>query len=207
MTQQKSKIVTPKKYVYHLTDKKNRGSIAKFGLLPMPFNKSVWKDSVKLYYPDAVFANNSEDFKEFFPIDEWAYVSKSFKNLEVWRINTEIANAIWYEDFRCHNSVYTTEKIPLEALNLFGINFDHITDPQGCLRWELSISEYLYEIDIKTGFALEKPKFIPYPQSEREIRDFADTQIGEVYFDMLEDVTRLKRTIKGKVKNCVKLIK
>ena len=152
------KEVVPNRYLYHLTNKENRSSILYNGLIPMSFANSSWIDTPSLLYPNSVFANNTDYFPCFFPLDEWLYKPVCHNNIEIWRIDTNECSNIWYRDTNILNSVMTLGKIPPKALKLFRINRDNIETPESLLIYGLMLEDYIYPIDPFTDTPLVKPK-------------------------------------------------
>jgi len=196
----------PLRYIYHLSRRKHRASIAKKGLLPQSFHKSQWSDSPGLYYPDAIFASNLTDFTWFFHIEEWVFISLNSEytdNIDVWRIDTLKCNNVWYADKSWPFGIFTTKKIPLKAISLFRINTKNITDSEDTLIDNLMISDYLYPVDPDTGRTLRRPRKISWPLLPHEFiyenRSFT-TSASEKRLERLY-------THKGSRQHCTDIIK
>jgi len=189
----KLKEITPKRYLYHLTNKENRSSIFQKGLLPVDFKDSHWVNTPCLLYPDAVFANNIDFFPYFFSIDEWLYKPVCHKDIEIWRIDTNECSNIWYEDMNVSDSVMTFEKIPASSLKLFGINRDNIEAPNSLLIYGLMLEDYIYPIDAITGKAIIEPKEIIWPITPDEfmIESQINNTTNDYYFTSSKFISRV----------------
>jgi len=107
--------ISPMRFVYHLTDSKNRLSIARLGL------------QITTSRSRAIYANNQHylDYMTFYPF--YLYSGHPFE-IDIWRIDTSLINAKWHIDpFLFHvktkdcNAPYilTKQNIPPSALRLF----------------------------------------------------------------------------------------
>ncbi len=107
--------IDPMRFVYHLTDSKNRLSIARLGL------------QITTSRSKAIYANNQHylDYMTFYPF--YLYAGNPFET-DIWRIDTSLINAKWCIDpFLCYvktkdcNAPYilTKQNIPPTALRLF----------------------------------------------------------------------------------------
>lgn len=101
--------VKPPRYIYHFSDKKNRESILKNGLLPKESKDSErWKE-ISLSYPPAVFATLDRDVM-------WYH--------DEWKIDTENLDNKWWKDINFFipnsetNAIMTFGNIPIECLTL-----------------------------------------------------------------------------------------
>ena len=111
----------PARYVWHLTWKGNRHSIASKGLLAEYSNRN------------AVFANNqSEWLWHMWPIPIDRYENRfSLEDYDYWRIDTQKAGVNWfidpimehdYKNYGCHSKyeyICTLENISTDALKLY----------------------------------------------------------------------------------------
>jgi hypothetical protein len=195
-------IITPNRYVYHLSDIGNRLSINNNGLLPMSFKKSKWKDSSCLKYPNAVFANNSNYFPHFFPIDEWIYRPQYYPDLDVWRIDTHKFKATWFKDNRFIDSVFTIKKIPRRAIKLYCINHSYITDNSGCLLPSLMLSEYIYSVNPITGKPSRLPKNPNWPLLPDEIIEANKMHEENNFQNKLENIILAKNSKNSRKTKC-----
>ena len=131
--------ISPMRFVYHLTDTKNRLSIARLGLQITNSKRSL-----------TIYANNQHylDFMTFYPF--YCY-SGNPVDIDVWRIDTSLINAKWYMDpFLCNVKIdsvapyiLTKENIPPTALRLFKAVPTKVstTDQQWLHLGSLEISE------------------------------------------------------------------
>jgi hypothetical protein len=113
------------RYVWHVSNKIHRESIAKTGLIPQTFEKSVWAQSPELYYPPAIFVNNHDNYDEWFHLDESKYIPSTTFETDVWRIDTSKLDLKWYLDLNKGGKseyLYTKEMIPVESIQLFIVN-------------------------------------------------------------------------------------
>ena len=104
-----SRIITPNRYVYHLSKPNNRISIARFGL-------QIVNSRTK-----GVFANNQElyHYKTFFP---FCLHEGDPLDLDIWQIDTKKTRAKWHVDpFLCEDDRYicTSDDVPPTALRLY----------------------------------------------------------------------------------------
>jgi len=101
--------IKPNKYVYHYSDENLREMLKKYGITTQKHSDSLdWNNNMKLSYPNAIFAVNSEN-------DE-----KIWKKGDKWQIDTSKTGA-WWEDLNFKNRkdlIMTFENIPPEAIKL-----------------------------------------------------------------------------------------
>jgi len=163
------KIIT-QQYIYHITDRKKRYSILKNGLTPGSFERKNYPD---LTYPEGVYGNNSSDFSSFFPVDEWLYIPANNEHFDVWEIDTTIYKGIWYRDFNFHfDSVFTFDRIPSSALELYNINQKNILTPEKTLIHGLTLRNCIYHINKYNGNEIELPDDISWPILPEEFREY-----------------------------------
>ena len=97
-----TKRVKPKKYIYHCSDRKNRNSILKDGLIPKQHSESKYKNQQSLVYPPSIFTTNRG-------LDS---VWNTDSDTDLWEINTEnLPNKWWYDLNLYKNSVDATKYI------------------------------------------------------------------------------------------------
>lgn len=118
--------ITPQKYVWHVSPKRNRQSILNFGL------------NAELSEHKCVFANNqSRNIDFFYPfcVDIYyeCFRDEDYLEYDYWRIDISKVNGIWYIDPNMKNGpkefmgssrnfIVTESSVPAEALTLFKID-------------------------------------------------------------------------------------
>jgi hypothetical protein len=113
-----TKRFNPPRYLYHVSNARNRESIRKNGLIPMEFTKGNWRfESFRLYYPPTIFV----------AIESFGHYNNILGD-DVWKIDTHGLKNIWWEDlnFYRHNDprktkpdyLMTFDPIPSDHLKL-----------------------------------------------------------------------------------------
>ena len=144
--------VIPQRYVWHVSETSNRSSILSHGLRH------------DFSHHDAIFANNqSMNIRHFFPFClDSEFRENDLFDYDFWRIDTSKVKANWFvdpnmmkasEEINLCNEFYvvTETSFPLEAMDLFTINFKYL--------YPTSIVDFVYlnndgeEID---GWCFEK---------------------------------------------------
>jgi len=109
--------VKPSRFVYHCSDKKNRNSIKKNGLIPKSDKESkIWKYQTDVIYPAAVFATNNT---------LWDSTN------DVWVIDTKgLPNKWWYDLYfrKYDGKILTFEPIPPNHLELINKEKEDVWD-------------------------------------------------------------------------------
>lgn len=108
-----SQFVDTNRYVYHVSNPKNRKSIEKSGLIPKRGDQWLENTTIK---GRAIFATNSDNREDMFD---------STYDDDIWQIDTEkIPDVKWKKDpnfswDKSYKHIYTQQSIPKEALTLF----------------------------------------------------------------------------------------
>jgi hypothetical protein len=161
------------RYVWHVSKKKFRDSIAKNGLVPQPFEKSIWARSPALYYPPAIFVNNHPVYDEWFHLDESKYIGRTSFETDVWRIDTTKLNVKWYLDYNLGSrpdALFTKEHIPVDAIQLFILNKLSCVDCNTIIS-NLSLDEALRSVQKENIVQME---YIHYWCLERNAKKEVD---------------------------------
>jgi hypothetical protein len=105
--------IVPRRFVFHTSNKRNRESILKNGLV-VGIGDS-YKDNWVEFEPikPAIFAVNTPNYIESFGL-------KYSNDYDIWRIDTQKCDNDWFIDFNMGgDNIMTFDNIPIDCISLF----------------------------------------------------------------------------------------